>query len=213
MHSKPYLYITAKILSKVGTLLGQFATCLQLRCFFNLAIVIDPKCLEAYLQIAYIFVNQNRFKEAGAFYKKAIAIQPTLSTVYNLGLDLAQYGNLNDKFYQAILHVVETPEIILMIKTLAKSPTIYQPSKLWLYFMIFNTFQLETGGIVNFKRTVNNNYFNWTANLDVNTQFQALTKELKWSNADLENAQASVHFDSKDRDNDKFTRNKMASLC
>jgi putative sugar O-methyltransferase len=94
-----------------------------------------------------------------------------------------------------------------MIKTLAKSPAIYQPSKLWLYFMIFNTFQLETGGLVNFKRTVNHNYFNWTADFDVNTQFQALKNELNWSDADLEIADKSVHFDSTAKPM-KFTESK-----
>jgi len=197
MNSTPYLHIiAAKVLLILGTVFGRcnwFA--LAITCY-NKALTIDPKCLNAHLQLADMFVKRRKYKEAATIYKKAIGLQPTLSTVYNLGFKLAREGSLNDEFYQSILNVVETPDIVSMIKYLAKSPTIYQPSKFWLYFMIFNTFQLETGGIVNFKRTINNNYFNWTADFDVNKQFQSLKNELNWSDSDLVNAEIFVHFDS-----------------
>ena len=197
MHSNPYLCsVAGKTLSKLGTVLARCNCLVQASACYKKAMTIDPKCKEAYLQLARALVNQGRYNEAAETYKKVIALQPTLSTVYSLGLELARDGNLNDEFYKAILNEVEIDEISFMIKTLAKSPTIYQPSKLWHYFMVFNTFQLETGGIENFKRTVNNNYFNWTADCDVNTQFQALKHELCWSNSDLVNSQLSVHFDS-----------------
>ena len=197
MNSAPYLHIiTAKALSRLGTVFGRCNWLALAVACYNKALTVDPKCLNAHLQLADMFVKRRKYKEAATIYKKAIGLQPTLSTVYNLGFNLAREGNLNDEFYQSILNVVETPDIVSMIKYLAKSPAIYQPSKLWLYFMILNTFQLETGGIVNFKRTVNHNYFNWTADFDVNKQFQSLKNELNWSDSDLVNAEISVHFDS-----------------
>jgi len=196
---KAKYFSASKTLSKLGAVLAR-CNCLALAsaCCKN-AITINPNCKDAYLQLARILVSQDRNHDAAETYKKVIALQPTLSTVYNLGLETARNGNLNDKFYSAALNLVGIDEISLMIKTLAKSPIIYQPSKLWLYFMIFNTYQLETGGVENFKRTVNNNYFNWTADNDVNTQFQALKHELCWSNSDLINAQSYVNFDSSAR--------------
>lgn len=197
MNPKTYLHvIAAKALSILGAVLAHCNMFALAITYYNIAITVDPKCLRAYLQTADTFVKMGKYLEAATIYKKAIGLQPTLSTVYNLGFKLAREGSLNNEFYQSILNVVATPEIVSMIKYLAKSPTIYQPSKLWLYFMIFNTFQLETGGIVNFKRTVNHNYFNWTADLDVNKQFQSLKNELNWSDSDIVNAEISVYFDS-----------------
>ena len=188
--------ITANSLSIVGMLLGRCNWAEPaIRCLYK-ALAIDSKCLTAHLQLGKIFVKIRRYKDAAKIYKQAIACQPTLTAVYKLGLSFSRERSLNDEFYQAVLNVMETKDIISMIKHVANAPSIYQPSKLWLYFMIFNTFQLETGGIGNFKRTVNQNYFNWTADADVNAQFQALKNELNWTDDDLTQAERAAHFDS-----------------
>ncbi|KAF0126990.1 MAG: Uncharacterized protein FD189_755 [Elusimicrobia bacterium] len=155
----------------------------------------DPKYLaDTYANIADTLVKLGRYKDGAEMYKKAIGFQPASSSGYEIGHNLARQRELKDGFYQALLSVVEIPEIVSMVKVLLKSPVVYHPSKLWLYYMVFNTFQLETGGIGNFKRTINNNYFNWTGDWHVNPQFQALKKELHWSSADLVNAEMSAHF-------------------
>ena len=186
---------TARAISIVGTVLSKFRLFSLANVFYSTALSLEPKLLYAHVRIAHTFAEQGNMQKAAEKYKSIVAMQPTLSTVYSLGLFLARRGNINDDFYKSILSVIGTPEIIAMINKLSKSPTIYQPSKLWLYFMVFNTLQLETGGINNFKRTVNHNYFNWTADVDVNTQFQALKNNLSWSDRDLSAALESAHFD------------------
>lgn len=114
--------------------------------------------------------------------------------MYTLAVSLAKQGKLDDEFYVAMLELIETPEIRSMIRTLAKAPDIYQPSKLWLYFLLFNTFQLETAGIENFKRTVNNNYFTWTDDSDIVKQFEALRAELGWRESDFHDLPSGVRL-------------------
>jgi tetratricopeptide (TPR) repeat protein len=163
--------------------------------FYKIALIFATPS-NKYLHQAEGYINQGRYKDAALIYKKAISLQPTLSTVYYFGSNLAKKGNLNDEFYTSILDVIETPEIRLMIDYLSKSPAIFQPSKMWLYFMIFNTFQIEAGGIENFKRTVNHNYFNWTGDSDVMAQFDALKNKLNWSDSDIVNAETFVNFET-----------------
>jgi putative sugar O-methyltransferase len=188
--------LAALALSAFGAVLNRLKWYSLSNTFYNAALFIRPKFLHAHIRIAYAFVEQGNMQKAAEKYREIVALQPTLSIVYSLGLDLARRGNINDDFYKSILDAIETPEIITMIRMLADSPALYQPSKLWLYFMVFNTLQLETGGIDNFKRTVNHNYFNWTADVDIHTQYQALKNDLTWSDLDLSAAQRAAHFDS-----------------
>src|SRR5450759_1817201 len=118
--------LAALALSAVGAILARFKWFSLANAFYNAAIFIEPKCLDAHIRIAYAFVEQGNMQKAAIQYKKIVALQPTLSTVYSLGLDLARRGNINDDFYKSILNVVETPEIILMLRTLANSPALYQ---------------------------------------------------------------------------------------
>jgi len=159
---------------------------------YKIAVVLDPKWIDAYLKLAEVFVNQRRYKDAAETYKRAITIKPTISTVHYLGFKLAKQGKLDDEFYKSILDVIEHNEIRSMMKALVKAPILYHPSKLWLYFMVFNTFQIEAAGIENFKRTVNQNYFNWTANGDIAKQSEVLNNELGWSESDLEEIRKSM---------------------
>ncbi len=156
--------------------------------------VIDQKYLfDTYITIADTLVKIGRYEDGAEMYKKAIGIQPASPYGYSVGMKLARQGNFNDDFYRSLLKVIKTPEINLMYETLLKSPEAYHPSKLWLYFMVIHTFQLETGGIENFKRTLNNNYFNWTTDWNVQPQIQALKEALHWSDNDLLHAEKSVN--------------------
>jgi putative sugar O-methyltransferase len=48
-----------------------------------------------------------------------------------------------------------------MLTEMAGAPTIYRPSKFWAHLNERNLSQLCRAGLANFKRTVNQNYFNW----------------------------------------------------
>lgn len=48
-----------------------------------------------------------------------------------------------------------------MFAEVAQAPAIYRPSEFWEHFNRVNLDQLERYGLENFKRTVNQNYFNW----------------------------------------------------
>ena len=152
---------------------------------YKIALVVAPDYSDARLQLAEVLIGQGKYEAAGKVYKRLISLNPTLSTVYVLGLNIAKQRKMDDEFYSAILNLIETPEIRLMIQTLIDSPAVYQPSKLWLYFMLFNTFQLEVDGVENFKRTVNYNYFNWTGEDDIERQLEVVKTELGWSAADV----------------------------
>jgi putative sugar O-methyltransferase len=131
-------------------------------------------------------IHQQHFDEAARMYRDLIGRQPTLSTVYEAGMRLAKSGELGDAFTRAAINAVHTPELRAMMLFLMKSPAIFQPSRLWLYFMFYNAFQLETAGVDVFKKTVNHNYFNWTADSDIQLQSQSLQTTLGLSDADVD---------------------------
>ncbi|MGD0340086.1 MAG: putative sugar O-methyltransferase [Bacteroidales bacterium] len=154
--------------------------------FYKIAVTINPYVLiDGQLQKAYNFLEKGDLIEAAKLYKSAIGLNPNHANVYYIGQKIAKQTKLSDAFYRAILNVIETSEIKSMIQTLINSPEIYQPSKLWLYYMIVNIFQLESEGIENFKRTVNHNYFDWCADENMSIHWLALKTELGWSDSDL----------------------------
>lgn len=61
-----------------------------------------------------------------------------------------------------------------MIAHVERSPPIYRPSKFWKFFEAKNLEQLSTRGLRQFKRTVNQNYFNWVPWSVEDNQFKAL---------------------------------------
>lgn len=203
---------TAKVFLKIGKKISKKGYYNSANVFFQLSSLFNPQCLELLLNIADIYLAQSKYVEVAKIYKRVISLQPTFSTVYKLGLDLARNGELSNDFYQSILEVIETPEIVSMIKYLTNSREIYHPSKLWLYFMVFNTFQLEAGKIENFKRTVNHNYFNWTADSDIDSQFQSLKKDLSWSEGDLEEARQLIIVSNSVKPKE-FTEEKWSKYC
>jgi putative sugar O-methyltransferase len=132
-------------------------------------------------------IRDEQFDQAARIYREVIGIQPTLSTTYDSGVRLAESGRMGDAFTQACIHAIETPELREMMSTLLLADPIFQPSRLWLYFMIYNAFQIETGGIEHFKKTVNHNYFNWTSDYDIELQSRSLQSTLGLSDTEREN--------------------------
>ncbi len=196
MNSKSYLHIfVAKFFSKSGTVLSRCKCYSVAISCYHIAMKINPR-LDRWIQIANAFMNRRKYKEAAKYYKKAFKLQSNLMNFYfDLGLNhFAKKGRLNDEFYQSSLDLVETPEIISMIKILTRSQPVYQPSKFWLFYMWFHIYQIETVGVENFKRTINNNYFNWTNDYDINAQMKSLKNELNWSDSDMRHCETSVKF-------------------
>jgi putative sugar O-methyltransferase len=116
------------------------------------------------------------FRGAAALYREAIRADPVRSEMYLAITDIAKEGSLKDHFFGALVASLETTDLRIMMNHIASAPKIYQPSQFWLYFSTYNALQIELGGIENFKRTVNNNYFNWTAEVHVDQQLNALKK-------------------------------------
>jgi putative sugar O-methyltransferase len=108
--------------------------------------------------------------------REVVAIQPTVSTMYQLGVDIARAEFTDDEYEKAICVTVEDEMLREMMISLIHSPKIYHPSRFWLYFMLYNAFQIDTHGLINFKRTANNNYFTWTGDIHVEEQTYALER-------------------------------------
>src|SRR5438445_271827 len=53
------------------------------------------------------------------------------------------------------------PTLRSMLEDFSQGPEIHHPSKFWDYLVALNLKQLQDAGISNFKRTINQNYFNW----------------------------------------------------
>ncbi|MBK9146179.1 MAG: putative sugar O-methyltransferase [Candidatus Melainabacteria bacterium] len=92
------------------------------------------------------------------------------------------------------------PEIQLMLTELAKSPPVYHPSNFWDHFLNLHLQQLSEDGIENFKRTVNQYYFNWTVGPHFDCQWQylqahtSIAKRLDiWLNIQLSRSDSERH--------------------
>ena len=51
--------------------------------------------------------------------------------------------------------------LALMVREIANASPLYQPSVMWEHLNALNTEQIERLGLRHFKRSVNQNYFNW----------------------------------------------------
>ena len=71
------------------------------------------------------------------------------------------------------------PDLKNMILDLSKAPALYQPSEFWIEYMTMNLKQLNEQGQDNFKRTVNQNYFNWIKDLS-EEQCSTIAPSLSW---------------------------------
>ncbi|HEY9721737.1 MAG TPA: putative sugar O-methyltransferase, partial [Oscillatoriaceae cyanobacterium] len=67
-------------------------------------------------------------------------------------------------------------ELEAMIDHVDRCDSVFKPSAFWDYFDRQNIDQLLRGGIVNFKRTVNQNYFNWLPTDPSDNQFRSLLR-------------------------------------
>lgn len=75
----------------------------------------------------------------------------------------------------------ETADIGRLIEEMGaeveEGPPIYRPSRFWEIIGGLNAAQLDDLGFASFKRTINNNYFNWLVAHPRDSQFRALMKE------------------------------------
>lgn len=71
----------------------------------------------------------------------------------------------------------ESPEVLReMLDHIASVREIYRPSSFWQTFQEKNIGQLQSKGLANFKRTINQNYFNWTIRSVEDNQFRAVLR-------------------------------------
>ena len=71
----------------------------------------------------------------------------------------------------------DIPELIRgMGLEVADGPEIYRPSQFWTYLADVNADQLSRTGFGRFKRTINQNYFNWLITRPQDPQFRSLLK-------------------------------------
>lgn len=75
----------------------------------------------------------------------------------------------------------EKQRLAEMASAFTSEETRYLPSEFWTHLNTVNTAQLTSGGFRNFKRTINQNYFNWAPNDLQNNQLQRLLR--RWGNA------------------------------
>lgn len=135
---------------------------------------IERRPSERFLRSAEIALIDRDLIGALNFLRFAIASQPTVSAIYGIGARIAQSDFSKEAYEEAIDRTIENGPLKAMLIALLNSPQAYHPSRFWLYFMLFNAYQIEALGVENFKRTANNNYFTWTGDIHVDEQAKAL---------------------------------------
>ena len=136
--------------------------------------ILERNDAERLMRLGDIALIDGDLTTALRYLREAIALQPTVGAVYGMGARLAR-SNLNDAdLIQAVIATVNDETLREMLVALLRSPKAFHASRFWLYFMLYNAFQIEVSGISNFKRTANNNYFTWTSDAHINEQITAL---------------------------------------
>lgn len=69
--------------------------------------------------------------------------------------------NQNEWNLEKLLTQVQDRDLPEMVSALCSAPEIHQPSHFWKKYAQLNLQQLQEAGLDNFKRTINQNYFNW----------------------------------------------------
>lgn len=67
-------------------------------------------------------------------------------------------------------------ELKEMFTHVEESPEIFRPSLFWKYYEDKNLKQLSAKGLAHFKRTINQNYFNWVPESFADNQFRSLLR-------------------------------------
>lgn len=158
------------------------------------------------------YLSSGKFDLAAKCYFNIIKLQPTLSTVYDLGFHISKNSDLNIVFKNELIKLIKNKELREMIQFINKAENIFQPSNLWQYFMVYNGIQIDVLGLDNFKRTVNNNYFNWTGDKDVDTQFKAVIDKLNFNGKDLEKVYQQIDYKLENKPTE-FTEVKWNQYC
>jgi len=97
------------------------------------------------------------------------------AALIQLNGDTHVFNYLTDCGYDSISH--ERPTIEAMREELYAARPVYRPSKLWEHFNNVNMEQLRLGGLEAFKRTINQNYFNFVPYSLLDPQ---LLRLIKW---------------------------------
>lgn len=147
----------------------------------------------SYTLIARNHLRNKKYREAAVVYKIMVKLAPNNLSIFELGNFLgASKDGLKSELYSALVNLVETAELREMLVSLSKTPEIYQPSKFWINYMIYNIYQIEACGIENFKRSVNNNYHNFIYESGNNPIYRSAKKVLGWSDEDIKNAEKNI---------------------
>ncbi|MBI3370700.1 MAG: putative sugar O-methyltransferase [Betaproteobacteria bacterium] len=88
------------------------------------------------------------------------------------------------------------PALEEMIRHVSSQAEIFRPSRGWQYFEQRNGGQLAARGLENFKRTINQNYFNWILSGPNDNQFKAVAR--MWADAPSLDAFKVELFDYQD---------------
>lgn len=168
------------------------------RAFVRMSLAIERNPAEICLRRGEIALLNHDLAGAVSYLRMAIASQPTVSAIYGLGARLARAKFTDAEFEKAVTTTVTDETLRSMLLWLLRSPSAYHPSRFWLYFMLYNSYQVDTFGIDNFKRSSNKNYFTWTSDVHVKEQTQALQLITRSSAALKVNGEKPADFTEKE---------------
>ena len=123
-------------------------------------------------------IQAKEYAEAVNRYKRLIADETMADEIYEVAGQWSQDGSLADAFHRACIDSLKSDELRGMINSVAGGAKLYQPSKFWLYYATYHALQIDMWGVDNFKRTVNNGYFNWTNDGVINEQRHNIEQDL-----------------------------------
>jgi len=154
-----------------------------------------------YLIDVYGLARMKKYKEAAIAYKSHISKDPTRQTNYVAASRITKLDDVSEKFYNAVIDIIENQDLKNMFYEINNAPSLYKPGKFWIYYMFWNALQIECSGIENFKRTVNNNYFNWTSDNDLNIQYESVQAELGINATKIDKLMKNITFNNKNKPN------------
>jgi len=159
-------------------------------------------------------LQQRNFSEAVVLYKQMISTELAADQIYLVSRKWSEDPALLDDFYNACIDSLGDPKLKDMINSVSRSIDIYRPSKFWIFYATYHALQIEIWGIANFKRTVNNGYFNWTDSGTIANHIHYIKRDLGQTEHRLNSRKASWKLEDKPaKFNDKHWKEYAELLC
>ena len=142
-------------------------------------------------------IEKRDYDRAVKLYRSLIREETAADQIYAVAPRWMKDAGLTEAFHRACVDSLKYPELREMIYSVANGDKLYRPSQFWQFFATYHALQLDIWTVENFKRTVNNGYYQWSREVAFITQTIAIEKLLSSPAPELSTGEKPEKFSKK----------------